>query len=158
MRRRKIIFLKGSLLAIGIVVLFACLLVLPWLAQSAALHNPEYAYLRIPVLMGIYITTIPFVLALYQAYRLLHDIDNDNAFSNYASTSLVTIRKCSFMIMILYVIGMLVLAILQALHPGIAIIGLVIIFTTLVIAVFADVLHDLLLRALEIKIENDLTV
>ena len=158
MRRGKIIFLKGSLLVIGIGVLLACLLVLPGLAQSAALHNPEFAYLRIPVLIGIYVTALPFVLALYQAYRLLNDIDNENAFSNYASTSLVLIRKCSIMIIILYVIGMLVLAILQALHPGIAILGLVIIFTTLVIAIFTDVLHDLFLRALEIKLENDLTV
>ncbi len=46
----------------------------------------------------------------------------------------------------------------NALHPGIAIIGLTIIFTSVVIAVFTAVLQKLLKNVLDIKSENDLTV
>ncbi len=46
----------------------------------------------------------------------------------------------------------------NALHPGIAIIGLTIIFTSVIIAVFPAVLQKLLKNALDIKSENDLTV
>lgn len=46
----------------------------------------------------------------------------------------------------------------SALHPGIAIIGFIIIFASVVIAVFAGVLQKLLRNALDIKSENDLTV
>ena len=53
---------------------------------------------------------------------------------------------------------MILLVIQNALHPGIAIIGFVIIFATLVIAFFAAVLQQLLKSALEIKAENDLTI
>ena len=42
--------------------------------------------------------------------------------------------------------------------PGIILIGMVIIFAALVIAVFAAVLQKLLQEAIDIKSENDLTV
>ncbi len=42
--------------------------------------------------------------------------------------------------------------------PGIIIIGMIIIFASMVIAVFAAVLQRLLKDAIDIKSENDLTV
>lgn len=42
--------------------------------------------------------------------------------------------------------------------PGIIVIGLIIIFASMVIAVFAAVLQKLLKEAIAIKSENDLTV
>jgi ABC-type nitrate/sulfonate/bicarbonate transport system permease component len=42
--------------------------------------------------------------------------------------------------------------------PGIILIGLVIIFASIVIAVFAAVLEKLLKKAIDIKAENDLTI
>lgn len=42
--------------------------------------------------------------------------------------------------------------------PGIIVIGLIIIFASMVIAVFVAVLQKLLKEAIDIKSENDLTV
>ncbi|MNL82789.1 hypothetical protein D3C87_2102590 [compost metagenome] len=42
--------------------------------------------------------------------------------------------------------------------PGIIVIGMVIVFASMVIAVFAAVLQKLLNEAIDIKSENDLTV
>lgn len=153
-----IIFLKVSVFIIGIITLCMCIFALPSLAEYSAKMNPEYAFLKFPVLIGIYTTAIPFLFSLFQAFKLLNYIKNENIFSELAVKSLSQIKNGAITIIFLYVIGMLLLALLNALHPGIAIIGIVIVFATLVIAVFTAVLQELLKGAIKIKSENDLTV
>ena len=53
---------------------------------------------------------------------------------------------------------MLTLAMLNALHPGLAVMGTVIVFATLVITLFAMLLRQLLKNAISLKSENELTV
>ena len=53
---------------------------------------------------------------------------------------------------------MILLGTQNALHPGIAIIGLVIFFASIVIMLFTAVLQELLKNVLKIKTENDLTI
>ncbi len=63
-------------------------------------------------------------------------------------------------ISILYVTGMPFLYLMGEMDdaPGIILLGMVIIFASMVIAVFAAVLQRLLQEAINIKSENDLTV
>jgi hypothetical protein len=157
MKRGTISFLKVAIFIIGMIILVLCAW-LPGLASDAARMNPEYAYLQYPVLVGVYISVIPFFLALFQAFKLLGYIENGSAFSQLAVISLQSIKYCAIAISIIYAAGSIMLISQNALHPGIAIIGLVIIFTSLVISVFSGLLQALLSRALEIKTENDLTV
>lgn len=158
MKRGTIISLKLAIFVIGIIMLGLCVIWLPWMAKNAAEMNPEYAYLRLPVLVGMYITAIPFFVALYQSLKLLRYIESGNAFSELVVISLKHIKHCAMGIIILYIIGFFFLVSQSALHPGIAIIGLAIIFGAFIIAVFAAVLQELLRNALEMKSENDLTV
>ncbi|WP_407268482.1 DUF2975 domain-containing protein [Radiobacillus sp. PE A8.2] len=151
-------FLKVVVFIIGIITLCLCIFALPSLADYSANMNPEYAFLELPVLIGIYITAIPFFLALFQALKLINHIKSKNVFSELAVNSLKQIKNNAISIIVLYVIGMFSLAFLNALHPGIAIIGIVIIFATLVVSVFTAVLQELLKSAIIIKSENDLTV
>lgn len=151
-------FLKVTIFIIGIFVLTLCTFWLPGLAKDAAEMNPGYAYLRFPVLIGVNITAIPFFLALYQTFKLLNYIESENAFSKRSVMSLGHIKNCAFSIIALYVTGLILLVLQNALHPGVAIIGFVIIFATLVILFFAAILQKLLRSALEIKAENDLTI
>ncbi|NEY71418.1 DUF2975 domain-containing protein [Bacillus mesophilus] len=158
MKMGTIAFLKMSVFLVGIVILCLCLFCLPSLAGYSAAMNPEYAYLKYPVLIGIYITAIFFFFSLLQATKLLNYIHNKNAFSELAANALRQIKNSAINIMVLYVIGMFGLAFVNALHPGVAIIGMVIVFTTLVIAVFAAVLIELLRNVIDLKSDNDLTV
>jgi hypothetical protein len=119
---------------------------------------PEYAYLKYPVLFGIYVTTIPFFFALNYTLKLLNYIENNNAFSKLSVQKLKYIKYCGSSISVLYVIGSIFLLSQNALHPGIAIIVCTITFASIIIAVFASVLQKLLKSALDIKSENDLTV
>jgi len=158
MERGTTLFLKVAIFLIGITVLAMCVFLLPWLANDTAEMYPEFAYLQYPILIGLYITAIPFFIALYQALKLLNYIGNNNAFSELSVKALKHIKYCSVTISILYVIGIIFLISQNASHPGIVLIGLTIFFTSVVIAVFTAVLQKLLKNALEIKSENDLTV
>lgn len=158
MKQGKITFLKIAIFIIGIVTLILCIFVLPLLASETAETNPEYAYLQYPILIGVYLTTVPFFFALYQALKLLSYIEGNRAFSEFAVHALNHIKHCAIAIIILYVIGMVFLFLQNALHPGIGMMSIVIIFATFVILFFTSVLQELLKNALKIKLENDLTV
>lgn len=158
MKRGTTVFLKIAVFLIGITVLALCIFWLPWLANDTVEMFPEFSYLQYPVLIGLYVTVIPFFLALYQALKLLNYIENNNAFSELSVKVLNYIKYCAITISILYMIGAIFLMSQNALHPGIAIIGFIIIFTSIVIAVLTAVLQKLLKSALDIKSENDLTV
>jgi hypothetical protein len=154
----KIICLKLAISTIGLTILSLCIFLLPALAEEAAVMNPEYAYLHYPVLIGLYATAVPFFLALCKAWKMLNGIERGETFSGSSVTSISYIKNCALMIVLLYVIGMVVLGILNALHPGIALGGIGILFVTMVIVVFSSILQDLLKTAIEMKSENDLTV
>ncbi|BCB03647.1 DUF2975 domain-containing protein [Bacillus sp. KH172YL63] len=151
-------FLKGAVISIGALVFILCVVWLPTMAKYSAELFPEFAYLKWTVLVGLYLTAIPFGVALFQAFKLLTCIEKKHAFSGEAIGSLGRIKLCALMIMVIYVLGMIFLLIQNALHPGIAILGMIISFASATISVFAAVLQQLLQNALELKSENDLTV
>lgn len=158
--KRETLFLKMAVFLIGIPVLALCIFWLPWFANEAAEHYPKLAYLQYPTLIGVYVTAIMFFVALYMALRLLSYIDKNEAFSDLSVRALKNIKYCAIIISGVYVIGMPVFYLMADLDdaPGIIVIGMVIIFASFVIAVFAAVLQKLLKNAIDIKSENDLTV
>jgi thiamine biosynthesis protein ThiC len=112
------------------------------------------------IFIVLYAAAVPFYIALYQAFKLLSYIDKNKAFSIISVRALKNIKYCAITISILYVVGMPLLYLIAEKDdaPGIILIGLVIIFASMVIAVFAAVLQKLLKEAIDIKSENDLTV
>lgn len=71
MKRGSTFFLKGVIVLIGITVLALCIFWLPGIASRDAEANPETAYLQYPFLVCAYVLSIPFFVALYQAFKLL---------------------------------------------------------------------------------------
>jgi hypothetical protein len=158
MKQGKITLLKVSVYVMAAVIFCLCLFALPSLAQESARMNPEFSYLKYPVLIGLYVTAVPFYYALYQALKLLGYIESNSAFSERAVNTLGIIKYCACTISVLYVLGMLLLGMQNALHPGIGLIGLVIVLTSIVILLFTAVLQELLRNVLKIKSENELTI
>lgn len=152
------IFLKLAVFLIGLPVLILCIFGLTWLANNSI--NPDYAQILYPILIGIYVTAIPFYFALYQAFKLLNYIDNNKSFSQLSVNSLRNIKFCAITISGLYVVIMPFIYLLAENDdaPGLILIGMIPIFASTVIAVFAAVLQRLLQEAIDIKSENDLTV
>jgi len=144
------LFLKVVVILIGIPVLGLCIFGLPSLAN----------YLHYPVLIGMYAAAIPFFFTLYQTLKLLSYIDQNKAFSELSVKALKNIKYCAVTISILYA-GLIPLLIPIADAddaPGVVGFPIIIIFASIVIAVFAAVLQKLLKNAIDIKSENDLTV
>ncbi len=113
-----------------------------------------------PFIIYIYIASIPFFVALYQAIKLLGLIDKNKIFSQASVKAIRNIKYCA-----LAIIGFLVVAILyiramaQGDDPaGPTMVGFVAIFTSVVIATAAGVFQRLLQNAVDLKSENDLTV
>jgi len=150
--------LKATLIIIGIIVLALCLFWLPWTAIELEKMYPEFSFLKYPLLVGIYLTTIPFYFALNQTFKILSNIDSKSAFSKQSIDSLRFIKYCAFIIAILYFIGFNGLRLLNAANPGVLLLGLVIMFASAVIGVFAAILQRLMHKVMTIKNENELTI
>lgn len=152
------LFLRGVVFLMGIAILAVCALGVPAIAKDLVEYYPPFLYLT--VLIPMYASAIPFFFALYQTLKLLSYIDKNTAFSEALVRALKSIRNCAVAICILYTVILPILFIIAEKDdaPGLAAIGLVICFASLVIAVFAAVLQRLLRNAIDIKSENDLTI
>lgn len=158
MKQGTTLFLKIAVFLIGAPVLALGIFGLPWLVNNPV--NPGYDHLLYPIIIGMYVSAIPFFVALFQAFKLLSYIDKNQAFSELSVKALKNIKLCAMTISGLYVIILPFVFLVAELDdaPGLIIIGMVPIFGSLVIAVFAAVLQRLLQEAINIKSENDLTV
>ncbi|MBO0959890.1 DUF2975 domain-containing protein [Neobacillus sp. MM2021_6] len=158
MNRGTTLFLKIAVILIGTPVLALGIFGLTWLPTHPV--NPDYDHALYPLVIGMYVSVIPFFAALYQAFTLLSYIDKNEAFSELSVIALKKIKFCAMIISGLYVILLPFVFLVADLDdaPGLIIVGMVPIFASLVIAVFAAVLQRLLQEAIDIKSENDLTV
>jgi hypothetical protein len=154
MKRSTTVFLRVVVFLIGAVVLGLCVFLLPY-----GIMTDQVGYYR-PILIGMYVPAIPFFIALYQSWKLLGYIDANTAFSDLSVKALKNIKYCGLSISALYTLGMpyIFYAADRDDAPGVVAIALIIIFASLVIAVFAGLLQKLLRSAIDIKQENDLTV
>lgn len=148
------LFLKFVVCLIGITVLALCIFVLPPLIATE-----EVGYYR-PILYGLYVTAIPFFIALYQALKLLRFIEKNKTFSGVSVKTLKNIKYCAIAISALFTVGIPYIYYAAKIDdaPGVMLIGLVIIFASLVIATASGVFQRLLQNAVDMKAENDLTV
>ena len=163
MKPSSTLFLKVAVIFIGIPVLAICLFLLPQIASEAneaAEKGSDLAYAVYAILMVMYISAVPFYFALYQAFNLLTYIDKNQAFSELSVKALKKIKNSALIISSLYVVGLPFVYILAEVDdaPGLIIVGMVMIFAPMVVAVFAAVLQRLLKEAIEIKTENDLII
>lgn len=158
--KRETLFLKITVVLMGLPVLALCIFLIPELAKYFAKLIPHLAFMQYSFLMGLYATALVFFYALYQALKLLSYIDKNEAFSKLSVQALKKIKYCALTIGAIYVAIMPLLYLLAELDdaPGLILIGLLIIFGCMVIAVFAAVLQKLLKNAIDIKSENDLTI
>jgi len=158
--KRETIILKLAVFSIGTLILALCIFGLPLIAKDAAESSTKMAYVLYGILAIMYVSAIPFFLALYETLKLLSYIDKDKAFSELSVITLKNIKNCATAISILYVISMPLFFIVGEIDdaPGVILVGMIFIFAPMVIAVFAAVLQKLLKNAIDIKNDNDLTI
>ncbi|AOH53959.1 hypothetical protein ABE28_006320 [Peribacillus muralis] len=159
MKQVTTLFLKLAVFMIAIPVLALCIFLAPHIGNFAAKLYPDISLMKYLVFIVMYGAAVPFYFALYQAFNLLRYIDQNTAFSELSVKALKKIKCCAITICGLYVLGLpLFHFIAKKVDPPIGLMGFIIIFASLVIAVFAAILQRLLQEAINIKSENDLTV
>lgn len=160
MKRGSTLFLKFSLVLIGLPVLVICVALVPVIYRNVSDGIVAFDGVMLCLLTIMYLAAIPFYMALFQAFRLLRYIDGNAAFSNRSVVALKKIKLHALTITGLYVLNLPFFYIFAEIDdaPGVVIVGMAFVFAPLVIAVFAALLEMLLYEAIRIKSENDLTV
>ncbi|MER1957849.1 MAG: DUF2975 domain-containing protein [Solibacillus sp.] len=155
--KRETIFLRLAVIILGLpIVGFLAFLTY----DLITVPKKEGFSLFIPMVLVLYLSAIPYFFALFQTMKLLGQIDRNEAFSNISVTALKNIKRCAIIISGLFIVDLPFLYRIAEIDdaPGVLLFSLMIIFASIVIAVFAAVLQKLLTSALEMKSENDLTI
>lgn len=159
MKRTSTIFLQVVIVALGIGAL-AFLLWEPHLEGVNAHATTLYEiYFDDPFLAYVYTGSIVFFVALYQAFKLLGHIRQNKIFSLGSVKALQTIKYCA-MIIIAFLVGaegyinIMERRVEEDIAGGVMM-GLFIIFISVVVATTAGVLESILRSVVEMKSGKD---
>jgi len=153
-------FLRGVLLVMALIALAVAIFALPAIYNGVPKEYPVTAHFLYLSIVGLYMSVIPFFIALYQALKLLNSIDKNTAFSQSSVQALKRIKYSAIANSVLYATSIPFLFQVAEFDdaPGLGVIALAFACAPLVIATFAAVLEMLLENAINIKTENELTV
>jgi Protein of unknown function (DUF2975) len=158
MKRGSTIFLQVVIVLIAIGAL-ALLLWEPHIEGRNAHATLFEIYFKDPFLAYAYIGSIPFFVALYQAFKVLGFAGQNKIFSPEAVKALRTIKYCA-----LAIIGFVAVSIIFMIfgdrddRPAGVFMRILITFPSVVVATAAAMFERILQNAVDIKSENDLTV
>ena len=158
MKRGSTIFLQVVIVLIAIGAL-ALLLWEPHIEGRNAHATLFEIYFKDPFLAYAYIGSIPFFVALYQAFKVLGFAGQNKIFSPEAVKALRTIKYCA-----LAIIGFVAVSIIFMIfgdrddRPAGVFMRILITFPSVVVATAAAMFERVLQNAVDIKSENDLTV
>ena len=152
------LFLKIVISLIGIVTLAGLI----WFPQTEgrAANLDLFSIYKDPLIIYGFLASIPFFVALYHAFKLLGYVDTNNVFSQQAVNAVRNIKYCAITISGLIILGILYIRLfVNGDDPaGPTALGMLTIFSSIVIATAAAIFERLLQNAVDIKSENDLTV
>ncbi|MEK7461849.1 MAG: DUF2975 domain-containing protein [Patescibacteria group bacterium] len=160
MKRSSIIILQVIVILIGIGAPFLLL----WEPQiegvNANATTLSEIYFDDPFLAFVYIGSIPFFAALYQAFKVLGYVGKNKIFSQVAVKALRTIKYCAITIIGFVVVEEIFIMLNHGDDDatGGVFMGLLIIFGSGTVAIVAKMFERILQNAVDIKSENDLTV
>ena len=158
MKRSSTIFLQIVIVLIGIGAL-ALMLWEPHIEGRNAHATLFEIYFKDPFLAYVYIASIAFFVALYQAFKVLGYAGQNKVFSQEAVKALRTIKYCAISMIGFVAVGEIFIMFSNSDdRAGGVFMGLLITFGSIVVAAGAAMFERILQNAVEIKSENDLTV
>lgn len=151
-------FLRAVLLILGVGILVFAIVYLPYFAELAAGYYKELSYLKTPLLIFVYMSAVPFYIALFQGYKICSTIVNNNPFSKENVKSFRIASFSALTVSIMYFTGTGAFVFLKVDRPILYIVFTLIGACALVVTLLCEVLSQLLKKAIEISEENELTV
>ena len=158
--KRNAIFIQVVIVLIGIGAL-TFLLWEPHIEGRNAHATLFEIYFKDPFLAYAYIASIPFFVALYQAFNVLGYVKQNKVFSQGTLKALRIIKYCAIAI-----IGFVAVSIIFIYpmfgdiddRPQGVFMRILITFASIIIATTAQMFEQILINAIDIKSTNDLTV
>jgi hypothetical protein len=153
-------FLKVVILLTAITALAGMILIPP--TEGRAVELDLLSIYSDPFLIYLYVASMPFFVALWQAFKLAGYLDKNLIFTQAAVRSIAKIKMCALLFT-----GFMLVAILfifvnsKATNDdgaGAIVVGLVVTFASGVITTASTVFQKLLQNAIDIKTENDLII
>jgi hypothetical protein len=160
MKRSSTIFLQVVIVLVGIGVL-TFLLWEPHVEGRNAHATVFEIYFKDPFLAYVYLASVPFFTALYQAIKVLGYVQQNQTFSPATVRAVRIIKYCAFGTALLIVAAGLFIR--MNAHgdddpAGFLMLCMVAIFASIVVGTAAAVFGRILQNAVDLKSENDLTV
>ena len=158
-KRSPTIFLQVVVVLIGVGAL-ALLLWEPQIEGRNVNATLFQIYFNDPFLVLVYTGSIPFFVALYQAFKVLRYTGDNKVFSPEAVKALRTIKYCALAIIGFVVVEEIFIMLNHGNDDaaGGVFMGVLITFISIVVATATAIFERLLQSAVDIKSENDLTV
>ena len=157
MKRSSTIFLQVVTVLFGVGVL-ALLLWEPHV-EGVNAHATLFEMYFNPFIAYAYLASIPFFAALYQAFKLLGYIRQDEIFSQRSVRALRTIKYCALAIICFVAVSVIfMISGDRDDRPAGVFMRLLVTFPSIVVAIAAAVFERILQNAVDIKSENELTV
>ena len=119
---------------------------------------PELAYLAWPCLALFWLGLIVVAIALGYGWKIFGEIGRDNSFCRENARRLRAISLLALADTSLCVLSILLLLLLNALHPGVLLLMLLIAVIGAGVTAAAAALSHLTLKASQFQDENDLTI
>ena len=156
LNRRSVFILQSVIVFTAIFTLLFFMWPLPRVIYAELQGDFDY----LPLLAGLYLPAVPFFIALINSFFLLKHIGDDQVFTLSSVKALRRIKISCLVVAGIFAVGMPYIFQLAQMDdaPGLVVVGLVIIGASVVVATAAAVFQQLLLTAIRIKSENDLTV
>ena len=158
LKRSSTVFLQIVIVLIGIGAL-ALMLWEPHIEGRNAHATVFEIYFKDPFLAYAYIASIPFFVALYQAFKVLGYVRQNKTFSQATVKALGTIKYCAIAIIGFVAVGVIfMMSGDREDRPAGVFMRILITFPSIVVATAAAMFERILQNAVDIKSENDLTV
>lgn len=154
------IFLRLALVLMALAALALCIFAFPEMWKSFTFEDQKFIRPGRAIIIGMYLSAVPFLLALRESWKLLGYIDKNIAFSELSIKALCNIKYCAIVISIFMAGASPFFYMFAQLDdaPGVVVISMGFVGAALVVAVFAALLQRLLRSAIDMKKENELTV
>jgi hypothetical protein len=157
MKRSSTIFLQVVIVLIGLGAL-AFMLWEPHV-EGVNAHATVFQMYFNSFVAFAFIASIPFFVALYQAFKLLGYVGQNQVFSPEAVRALRTMKYCA-----LAIVGFVAVSVIFMIsadrddRPAGVFMRLLVTFPSIVVATAAAIFERILQKAVDMKSENDLTV
>lgn len=148
--------LKGTILFLAVIVAVLYAGVFPEIIKEFG--ENEFGWLVTPSIVAVSVSVIPIAIALVLFWMICTEIGRDNSFCHQNARRLAGIGYCALVDTAYCVVGTVTIFAITGGHPGVLLLAMTAIVCGLAIALAAFLLSHLVLKAADLKSENDLTI